>query len=29
VTTELQEVRAGRKREFGVDKLPRLRVLPE
>ena len=29
VTFELGEVRAGRKKEFGVDKLPRLRVLAE
>jgi hypothetical protein len=29
VLAELQEVRSGRKREFGIDKLPRLRVLAE
>ena len=29
VMNELHEVRSGRKREFGVDKLPRLRILAE
>jgi hypothetical protein len=29
VTQELQEVRAGRKRELRLDRLPRLRALPE
>jgi hypothetical protein len=29
VMFELQEVRSGRKKEFRVDRLPRLRALPE